>query len=139
MMRLEMPMLGLMLLTLLVWLNMYRLRVGYMIAHRIPAQKASTPEKGAALLPESVNNSANNLKNLFELPVIFYALCIYLIATGQVANADVWLGYAYLLLRVAHSLVHCTSNIVMLRFQIYVASSLVLWASLLRTVWRLVA
>ena len=132
-------MLGMMLLTLLVWVDMYRRRVGYMLRHRIAAQKASTPEKGSTLLPDHVNNPANNFKNLFELPVIFYALCVYLVATGQVTDTDVLLGYAYLLLRIAHSVVHCTSNIVMLRFQVYVASSLVLWAMLLRTAWRVLA
>lgn len=79
------------------------------------------------MLPEAVNYPSNNLKNLFELPVLFYALCLYLAAVAQVDSLYVYGAYGYLALRVVHSAVHCTVNLVLLRFGLYVTSSLILW------------
>ena len=96
------------------------------------------PEKGAALFPEQVNWPAYNLKNLFELPVLFYALCLYLYVSQSVDPVFVWSGWAYVGLRAAHSLVHCTVNIVKLRFAAYLLSSLVLWFMVVRASWQFI-
>ncbi|CDZ44552.1 MAPEG family protein [Neorhizobium galegae] len=52
----------------------------------------------------------NNLKNQFELPVLFYAVCLAL----YVSTADNWgsvvLAWIFVLSRYAHSYVHLTSN-----------------------------
>ena len=67
------PLVAMMVLTFVVWVFMYARRLGYMVRHGIDAQEVNTPQKMALRLPESVEAPSNNLKNLFELPVLFYA------------------------------------------------------------------
>jgi hypothetical protein len=131
------PLLAMMGLTATVWLFMYVRRLGYMLAKGIDAQDVSTPQKMAALIPEAVERPANNLRNLFELPVLFYALCLLLTHMGWAQGFDVQLAWAFVGLRALHSLVHCTFNYVNARFAFYVLSSLALWAMLARACLRL--
>ncbi len=79
-----MPFVGMLSLTFVVWLVLYVRRIGYMRKNRVNPQDFTTPEKGKALLPEYVNYPAYNLANLFELPVMFYAICLFLYTTGSV-------------------------------------------------------
>ena len=122
-----------MLLTACVWIYMYTRRLTYIKANRIPPQELTTPEKAAALLPESVALPANNLRNLLELPVLFYALCLFLYVTGSADSVHVVSAWTFVALRTAHSVIHCTVNIVTLRFLTYFAAGLVLWFMLART------
>ena len=48
-----------------------------------------TPGKLAELSPPDVANPSDNLKNLFEMPVLFYVLCLYLFITASVDTAHV--------------------------------------------------
>jgi hypothetical protein len=66
--------------------------------------------------------------------VIFYALALYLFVSGQVDNLYVLGCWAYVLFRVLHSAIHCTVNIVMLRFILYAISSVILFLLTLRAV-----
>ncbi|MDN0077590.1 MAPEG family protein [Crenobacter sp. SG2303] len=126
------PVLSLMLLTLLVWVYMYALRLRYLVTKRIPSQQIATPERINAMLPEHINRPSNNLKNLFELPVIFYATCSLLLALHHADAVFVQLAWAYVALRALHSAIQCTINHVPLRFTAYLASSIVLWAMVIR-------
>ena len=126
------PFLGMMLLTFVVWVVMYVRRLVFLHANKINPQKLTTLERGAAIIPETISYPAHNLRNLFELPVVFYALCLYLYVADRVDTTYVIAGWVFLVLRVAHSVVHSTVNIVTLRFLIYVAGALTLWFMLLR-------
>lgn len=121
------PAFGLTMLTMVVWAYMYIRRLSWIMRHNPDPQSISSPEKLNQVLPEAVNHPSNNLKNLFELPVLFYFLCLYLAWSNQVDQLYLYCAYAFLILRTLHSAVHCTVNIVLLRFALYVASSLVLW------------
>jgi hypothetical protein len=68
------------------------------------------------------------------LPVVFYALCLYLFVTGTAQSVDVIAAWSFVGLRAVHSLVHCTVNIVILRFLAYLAATLALWFMLIRAV-----
>lgn len=126
------PLIALMLLTLLVWIYMYVRRLGYILANHIDAQDLSTPEKRSAVLPEHVNRASNNLSNLFEVPVMFYALCVLILVLQESDSIYVNLAWSYVALRAAHSVIHCSVNVVMLRFAAYALSSIVLWIMLVR-------
>jgi hypothetical protein len=128
------PMLGMMILTAIVWFVMYAKRIPAMKKARVPAQTYTTPEKAIELLPESVNYSAYNLKNLFELPVLFYALCLFLYVTATADMIYVIAAWLFMVFRALHSFVHCTSNVVMLRFYLYSAAAFALWFMLGRAV-----
>ncbi len=133
------PMLGMLVLTAVVWFYMYARRIPAMKKARAPVQTYTVPEKTIELLPESVNYPAYNLKNLFELPVVFYALCLFLYVTDTVDTAYLVAAWLFLAFRVLHSIVHCTSNIVMLRFYLYAAAALALWFMLGRAFLGLLA
>ena len=126
------PMLAMMALTAVVWFVLYARRLPAMRKVGRSAQDYTTPDKGAALLPEAVSYPAHNFRNLFELPVIFYALCLYLYVTATAASADVMAAWVFVGFRALHSLIHCTVNIVMARFFAYLAATLALWFMLVR-------
>ncbi|MCH7506639.1 MAG: MAPEG family protein [Proteobacteria bacterium] len=126
------PLLALVFLTFLVWVYMYVTRVREIKRKSIDPQSLDTRVHGQALLTDSAAQ-ADNLKNLFELPVLFYVavlLTLVLMIQDQLLVQLVW---SYVALRYVHSLVHCTYNRVMHRFIAYAASCLVLmliWARL---------
>ena len=129
------PVFGLMLLTLVVWVYMYYRRLSWIVGNNPDPQSISSPEKLNQVLPEAVNYPSNNLKNLFELPILFYILCLYLAWSSQVDQLYLLSAYAFVILRIAHSVVHCTVNIVLLRFSLYLASSLALWFMVCRAAY----
>jgi len=126
------PFLGMMLLTALVWVYMYIRRLAYIKVNKVPPQDLATPEKAAMVLPEAVALPANNLRNLLELPALFYALCLYLYVTGSADGLHVASAWVFVGLRTVHSVIHCTANIVVFRFLSYFAAALVLWFMLAR-------
>jgi len=128
------PMLAMMVLTAIVWFVLYARRLPAMRKVGVSSQEYTTPDKGAALLPESVSYPAHNFRNLFELPVVFYALCLYLFVTGTAQNVDVVAAWAFVGFRALHSLIHCTVNIVIARFLAYLAATIALWFMLARAV-----
>jgi hypothetical protein len=123
------PFIGMLSLTFFVWVLLYVRRIGYTVKHRIHPQRLTTPERGKALIPDDVNYPAYNL---FELPVVFYALCLCLYVTGNVDQTYVAAAWVFFVLRVLHSIVHCTFNRVIVRFCLYALSSLALWFMLAR-------
>jgi len=121
------PMLATMTLTAIVWFYMYARRIPAMRRARVSVQTYTTPDKVTEHLPEDVNYAANNLKNLFEVPILFYGLCLYLFVSANVDAAYVVAAWLFFLLRAFHSIVHCTRNVVILRFYLYASSTLALW------------
>jgi hypothetical protein len=113
-------------LTALVWVKLYWDRIGEMRARRIDAQELATVRAAAGRLERP--EAADNFRNLFEVPVLFYVLCIALVVNGGSTPGFVTAAWAYVALRSLHSLVHVTYNRVMHRFLVYVASTLLLFA-----------
>lgn len=126
------PFLATMLLTLAVWVYMYVRRIHLIKTCKIGPQDLAVPGELARLSPPEVSNPSDNLKNLFELPVLFYALALYLFTTGQVDAGYVWAGWIFAAFRALHSAVHCTFNVVLLRFWLYAISAAALWFMLIR-------
>ena len=131
------PMLGMMLLTVIVWVYMYVMRLGHIAREQIDPQELTTAYRAAKHFPEHIGYPADNLRNLFELPVLFYALCLYLYVTATVDNFYLVMAWTFVVLRVGHSAIHCTINRVHWRFIAYMLSSIALWIILLRAVLQL--
>jgi hypothetical protein len=121
------PFFTMMFLTLVVWVYMYIRRLRFITRNKISAQDLAVPGALAQLSPPEVSNPSDNLKNLFEIPVLFYVLVLYLFVTKQVDALYVTSAWAFVAFRVLHSAVHCTINIVILRFALYVFSTLTIW------------
>jgi hypothetical protein len=119
-------------LTFVVWLYMYARRINFITANKISPKELAVPGALAQLSPPAVSNPSDNLKNLFEIPVIFYALSLYLFATKQVDPVYIIAGWFFVAFRVMHSVVHCTFNFVMLRFYLYLFSALAVWLIAMR-------
>lgn len=131
------PFLTMLCLTIVVWIYMYIRRIGFMLKNKIPAHVGSTPENMRKVLPDNVNASANNLNNLFQIPLLFYAICLYLMWAGQADNLHLMCAWAFVILRAIHSLIHCTINHVMSRFVVYFVSSLVVFFMIIRAMLAL--
>lgn len=125
------PFVATMILTMVVWIYMYGRRLPFIFANRLDP-KRMTPVELARVSPPPVSNPSDNLKNLFELPTVFYAVVLYLYVTHQVDAAQVNAAWAFFLFRALHSAVHCTFNFIPLRFILYVVSAGALWFMVLR-------
>jgi hypothetical protein len=121
------PFFATMLLTLLVWVYMYIRRISFITKNNINPKDLTVPGALAQRSPAAVSNPSDNLKNLFEIPVLFYALALYLFVTNQVDAAYVSAAWIFVAFRALHSAVHCTFNLVMLRFYLYLFSTLAVW------------
>ena len=120
-----MPAVAMVALTFVVWWRMYVVRIGQMKRERIHPQAVATSAQSSARLTDSC--AADNFRNLFELPVLFYVALVVAAVTGQVNATTIALAWAFVLLRIVHSTIHCTYNKVMHRFYAYVAGGMVLW------------
>ena len=82
-----------------------------------------------ATLPPRVRWKADNYNHLMEQPTLFYAVCFALEFLERGDNTiNIGLAWLYVVIRVVHSLVQATVNIIVLRFFIFVLGSLVLMA-----------
>lgn len=126
------PALAMVVLTFGVWWRMYFIRTGEMKRERIHPQALATSALAAASLTDS--RAADNFRNLFELPVLFYLALVVAVQAGLVTTTVLTLAWLFVALRIAHSVIHCTYNKVMHRFYIYAAGGMVLW-----TLWGVLA
>jgi hypothetical protein len=116
--------------TMVMWLWMY--------ATRLPALARALPDMGTMtggtgrdldqVLPREVQWKAHNYNHLHEAPTLFYAVALTLALIGKGDGWAATLGWLYVGLRVAHSLVQATTNRVPVRFGLFSLSSLVLIA-----------
>ena len=124
------PVFALVLLTFGVWFTLFVQRVAHM--KRVPATRDDLATGAAARRYfEPAEMPSNNLVNLFEMPVVFYALVPLLIIGSPhpgVPAAQVVLAWLFVLLRAAHSFIHIGPKKVPQRFMIYAASCAVLLA-----------
>ncbi len=119
------PLLAQVLLTFLVWIYMYITRLREIQKQDIEPQQLAQRSRAQTLLA-AVAGPADNFKNLFEMPLLFFlAVLLSLILLIQ-DDLLVTLAWSFVILRVIHSLIHCTYNRVMHRFTVYIASCLVL-------------
>jgi len=112
-------------LTALVWVKLYADRLGEMRVRGIDPQQLATVSAAAGKLERTA--AADNFRNLFEVPVLFYLLCVALALNGGSTPAFVAAAWGYVGLRALHSVIHVTYNRVVHRFLAYVASTLLLF------------
>lgn len=109
--------LAMVLLTFAVGLRLLQVRVAEMREKRIHPQSAPTSAQMAAKLQNI--QPADNFRNLFEVPVLFYALVALALAVSHTPGWLVAGAWLFVALRVAHSWIHCTYNRVMHRFAVF--------------------
>jgi hypothetical protein len=121
------PTIALVALIFIVWATMFWQRFAHM--KNTPPGDADFADGAAAMRYFApVEMPANNFRNLFEAPVLYFALVPLLLVTHQANHIQVILAWIYVVLRAAHSFVHIGPKKVPLRFLLYAASCAVLLA-----------
>lgn len=120
--------------TMVMWAWMYATRLPALRASKVdPDRLVRDPDASLdRVLPPEVQWKAQNYNHLHEAPTVFYAVALLLAITGQGDGYGLVLGWIYVAARVVHSIVQATINRVILRFAIFVFSSLVLIALIAR-------
>jgi hypothetical protein len=123
------------LLTFGVGLRMFLSRVREMREKRIHPQAVSTSAQMAARMVDT--RAADNFRNLFEVPILFYTLVAIALATNNTSGWLVLGCWVYVALRAMHSLIQCTYNKVMHRLAAFMTSFLLLvglWVAFFMTI-----
>ena len=120
------PLLAQVILTIMVWLWMYKTRITEMKIKKIRPQELATTSDAAKHLSDVVTPS-ENFTNLFEVPVLFYVAVLTLFVTQSADTITMALACLFVALRYVHSFIHVTYNQVMHRFLVYIAGALVLY------------
>lgn len=123
------------LLTLVMLIWMYATRIPAMSRAGIDAQSATKASMQS--LPDEVVRVADNYNHLFEQPTLFYAVAISIAVLGHVDGLHVVCAWAFAGLRIAHSLVQATVNVIAVRFAIFSLSWLALAVMILREAFAL--
>ncbi|NML04577.1 MAPEG family protein [Sphingomonas sp. G-3-2-10] len=115
-------------LIMLVWL--VAVRMPAMKAVGIDVKKVVGGKPGAldGVVPDKAQWPAHNYIHLVEQPTLFYAICAVLALLQAGGGSNVWLAWAYVGLRIVHSLIQATINRVYFRFILFALSTLVLIA-----------
>ena len=132
------PVIAQVVLVALVAGRMYAVRIGEMRKRRIDPQAVATSRSAADALHNIA--PADNFRNLFEVPVLFFAVCGALAITETVTPLQLGLAWLYVALRAVHSYIHVTYNRVMHRFIVYVASTIcvfLMWGLFAAALWKL--
>ena len=121
--------------TMVMWFWLYGTRIPALSAAKVdPDDLVHDPTKGLdTVLPPQVQWKAHNYNHLHEAPTVFYAVAIVLAIIGEGDGLNAQLGWAYVALRVIHSIIQATINKVQLRFMVFALSSFVLMALVART------
>ena len=124
------PVVALVFWTLLVLLLVPRQRFKAAREGRVKARDFAYGE--SENVPPEVRLPNRNFMNLLETPVLFYVACLTVYVIGKVDIWSVGLAWAFVALRIAHSLVHLTYNNVIHRLRVYAASVVALLALWIR-------
>ena len=114
--------------TLFMWIWMYAVRIPAMKKAGIDARSkvGGTGKDLDAVLPPDVQWKAHNYNHLMEQPTLFYAVCLLLMVMETEGRFATTLAWAYVGIRIAHSIVQSTSNRIIIRWSLFSLASLCL-------------
>jgi hypothetical protein len=133
------PIVALVAWSLVMWLWMYAKRIPAMNAAKIDT-KNLVGGSGAdlkAVIPPQAQWPADNYNHLMEQPTLFYAIALVLALLGTGGGVNLIIAWAYVALRIVHSLVQATFNRVIIRFSIFSLSTLCLIALTLHAAMKI--
>ena len=130
------PVIALVLWTFVMWGWMYYTRIPAIISSKMRLDPNAPRGQQMNELPATVRWKADNYNHLFEQPTLFYAVALVLALARDGSNLALGLAWTYVVLRVVHSVWQATVNVIPIRFYLFSASSVVLFALTLRAAWR---
>lgn len=122
------PVVGLVIWSALMWAWMYLTRIPAIQSSGMVLDGNAPRGEQMATLPARVRWKADNYNHLLEQPQLFYAIAISLAVLGDTSALSLALAWAYVALRVVHSLWQALVNVILVRFALFALSSLVLFA-----------
>ena len=129
------PVIALVLWTFVMGVWLYATRIPALQKRRIIYDPQRPSEEFHAQLPAEVRWKADNHNNLLEQPTLFYAVALTLALLDAGSGLNAGLAWAYVALRIAHSLVHALINKVLIRFALFALASLILLLMTIRAAW----
>jgi hypothetical protein len=130
------PVMALVAWSLVMWAWMYAQRIPAMHKAGVKPRDARFPGS-LNILPDGARAAADNYNHLMEQPTIFYAAALAIQVAGHVDAIGVHLAWAYVVVRVLHSLLQVSVNLVPVRFLLFAISTGVLAAMVVRELTRL--
>ena len=124
-------------LVMLGWLAITRLPAMANAGIQLTTVVGSRGVNLEGVLPDRINWKAHNYAHLMEQPTLFYATVIILGVIGQGDGLNLQLAWAYVVLRIVHSVVQATWNRVAVRFTLFCLSTVALLALALRAAMSL--
>lgn len=118
--------------TMIMWLWMYATRIPAI--NKLPRSNEAGADQGwtgaklEGLLAPDIQWKAHNYNHLHEAPTVFYAVALALALIGQGDGLNATIAWAYVAIRIVHSLWQATVNKVAVRFLLFALSSLALMA-----------
>lgn len=119
--------------TMMMGMWMVATRVPAILKARMKLDPNAIRGEQMSTLPPRIRWKADNYNNLMEQPTVFYAIALTLAISGNNSELNLKLAWAYVGLRVVHSLVQSLINIVRIRFAAFFLASMVLIALIVNT------
>lgn len=126
------PVLALALWSFVMGCWMFVVRIRFLRSSGMSPDDTKHLADAAQRMPSSVRQVGDNYNHLFEQPVVFYAVALLIAVAGHGDALHAALAWAYVALRVLHSLIQAISNNVMHRFQVFSLSWIVLAVMIVR-------
>ena len=119
---------------MVMWFWMYLTRIPAIFKAKMQLDPNAPRGEQMSQLPPNVRWKADNYNHLMEQPTIFYAVALSLAVAGEGGGLNAQLAWAYLGLRIVHSLVQALINNITVRFSVFFISSLVLIAIIVNAI-----
>lgn len=125
------PVVALVVWSMVMWAWMYATRIPAIMSVKMKLDASAPRGEQMAQLPATVRWKADNYNHLMEQPTLFYALALSLALLGAGSGINLWLAWAYVGLRIMHSLAQATLSNVELRFSLFVLSNIpLIWLTI---------
>jgi hypothetical protein len=126
------PVMVLVLWSFVMWVWLYATRIPAMAKLKIAADPRRPSAEFKDAMPHHARWVAENYNHLMEQPTLFYATALVIALSGDGAYVDLALAWAYVALRIVHSLIQATVNVIPVRFMVFSLASLALLALAIR-------
>ena len=113
------PVFAMLVLTFFVMVKMRLVLVKFINEKKV---KYSYPKLYKGEVPEEIDQARQHYKNLFETPILFYALIALIFASGDINRFDLIFAWLYVCFKYMHSFVRATSNYVPYRANLFICS-----------------
>lgn len=128
------PVLAQILLTLMMFIVLGIRKAKAVKAGAVNRQEAALDNR---VWPKDVVKVSNNIANQFEVPVLFYVICLVFYSINAAGMAVIVMASLFALSRYAHAYVHIGSNYVPMRLRLFLVGCLILIAMLVLVAWEL--